>query len=40
VVIDLEPNAVDSVIVKPWLKPADTARRIQGCVAIRPMQQW
>jgi hypothetical protein len=39
VVIDLEPNAVDSVIAKPWLKP-DKATQVEGCIVIRPMQRW
>ena len=40
VVIDLEPNAVDSVVGKPWLKGADTARRVDGCIVVKPMQRW
>jgi hypothetical protein len=40
VVIDLEPNAVDSVIGKPWLNPADKVKRGDGCVGVRPMKRW
>ena len=39
-VIDLEPKAVDSVIGKPWLKPADKVKRPDGCVGVRPMTRW
>jgi hypothetical protein len=40
VVIDLEPNAVDSVVGKPWLKPADKTKRADGCVGVKPMSRW
>ena len=40
VVIDLEPNAVDSVVGKPWLNPADKVKRGDGCVGVRPMKRW
>jgi hypothetical protein len=39
VVIDLDPDAVDSVVVKPWLKP-DKTSHVEGCIVIKPMQRW
>jgi hypothetical protein len=42
VVVDLEPNGVDSVTGKPWLKAADAdkVKRVDGCVVVRPMKAW
>jgi len=40
VVIDLQPNAVDSTVIPQRQKRPDEAGPLAGCVGARPMRRW
>ncbi len=40
VVIDLQPNATDSIVIPQRLKRPDQAGPLAGCVGARPMRRW